>query len=88
MQKQNAWSTFVRNQCHLKEGQKSKKGEKKVKEATALSAILAPKWRNSQRGVRKLLVAVAANEEGLQHSSRAFFVVKDAEQGPVPTLHV
>lgn len=33
----------------------------------AVSAILAPMCRNSQKGIKKLLVAAAADEEGLQH---------------------
>ncbi len=33
----------------------------------AVSASLAPMNRNSQKGVKKLRVAVAADEEGLQH---------------------
>lgn len=33
----------------------------------AVSAILAPACRNSQKGIKKLLEAVAADEEGLQH---------------------
>lgn len=80
MYKQNACSTFVRNRCHRT------KVQKKGQEAAALSAILVPKWRNSQRGVRKLLEAVAANEEGLQDSKQG--VVTAAELGPAPTLHV
>lgn len=33
----------------------------------AVSAILAPACRNSQKGIKKLLEAAAADEEGLQH---------------------
>lgn len=38
-----------------------------VMQIAALSASLAPACRNSQKGVKKLLVAVAADEEGLRH---------------------
>ena len=55
----------------------------------ALSAILAPKCRNSQRGVRKLLVAVAADEEGPQHCDINISVILDSTvEGPAPTLRV
>lgn len=43
------------------------KGEERTQLA-AISAILAPACRNSQKGIKKLLLAVAANEERLQHS--------------------
>ena len=41
------------------------KGEE-VMQIAAISATLAPMCRNSQRGIKKLLVAAAA-DEGLQH---------------------
>lgn len=40
----------------------------------AVSAILAPMYRNSQKGVKKLLMAVAADEEGLQHRDVSIFL--------------
>ena len=45
----------------------------------AVSAILAPTSRNSQKGVMKLPVAAAADEEGRQQTIRP---------SPTPTLDV
>lgn len=53
----------------------------------AVSAILAPACRNSQKGIKKLLEAVAADEEGLQHRDVTILGSQqtDTVPGPTPT---
>lgn len=59
----------------------------------AVSAILAPTCRNSQKGVKKLLEAAAADEEGLQHCDVTIrhhlplgSLQTDTVPSPTPTL--
>lgn len=60
---------------------------KKVMKRAAGSAILAPACRNSQKGVNKLLEAVAADYKGLQHCDVIILVSQpmDIKPGPMPT---
>lgn len=60
----------------------------------AVSTILAPTCRNSQKGVKKLHMAVAANGKGLQHCDvttrhqNLGSQQTDTAQGPSPTHSV
>ena len=58
-------------------------------QTATVSAILDPTCRNSQKGIMELLVAVAADEERLQHCDINTFVVSEnTVHDPTPTLHV
>lgn len=59
----------------------------KVMWTAAVSAALVPICRNSQKGVKKLLMAVAAHGEGLQQSDVTILhqVVPTRCPGPTPT---
>lgn len=52
----------------------SLKGKRKMTWLAAASALLAPMCRNSQKGVKKLLMAAAADKEGLQHCNITIFL--------------
>ncbi len=77
----------VTNRC---KGRSRKREE--VMRIAAVSATLAPTCRNSQKGVKKLLVAAAAYEKGLQHCDIAIRhhiylgpQRTDTAPGPTPT---
>lgn len=55
----------------------------------ALSAIPAPMNKNSQKGVKKLLMAAAADEEGLQRCDVSILILDVSKQTlcQAPRLH-
>lgn len=61
---------------------------KKVMQLAAVSASLAPRCRNSQKGINKLLEAVAADEEGLSALCCVYsenILSANSAPGPTPT---
>lgn len=55
---------YLKNRWYCKLEKPTQKMREEVMWIAAVSAVLAPTCRNSQKGVKKLLVAVAADEEG------------------------
>lgn len=72
----------------LQEYETAKAEKKGVMWTAAVSAFLDPICRNSQKSVKKLLMAVAAHEEGLHHHSSLGSQKLDMVPGPTPTLTV